>query len=145
MIYSDLRVVTPGVAKGPIARLTSPLSLWGGLDLTDGSISDVSHPQHGLSLRGKVVAMRAARGSSSSASVLVEASRRGIGPTGIILGQIDSILVIGSLVAEVLYGHEIPIVLFPDAQWDELPVSANVEIVASESSGTLSISTQIGS
>ncbi len=58
--------------------------------------------------------MPAARGSSSSASVLAEAVRAGTAPAGIVLGESDLILAIGAAVAAELYGVEIPIVVVPD-------------------------------
>ena len=72
MILQDgLRALTPGRAVGKIALLSSPLSLWGGLDVESGAICDVNHPEHGLILKGRILAMKAARGSSSSSSALV--------------------------------------------------------------------------
>ena len=140
MIYSGLRVLASGVAEGPIALLSSPLSLWGGIDPDDGTISDVSHPEHGLSISGKVLAMRAARGSSSSSTMLVEIAKRGLGPTAIVLGRIDSILVFGSLVAAELYAISIPIILLPEHLWSTLPDSAWVEVHASDTTATLQVS-----
>lgn len=140
MTYAGLKALTPGVAMGPIALLSEPLSLWGGLDLDDGTICDVNHPQHGLSLVGKVLAMRAARGSSSSSTTLVEAARRGMGPTAIILGRIDPILVIGSLVAADLYAIAVPIILLPERLFDELPANALVQVIADDEKATLHVS-----
>jgi uncharacterized protein len=139
MIYPGLKTLTPGVAKGRIALLSEPLSLWGGLDPDDGTICDVNHPQHGLSLSGKVLAMRAARGSSSSSTTLVEVARRGIGPTAIILGRIDPILVIGSLVAADLYAIAVPIILLPEHLFDRLPAHAHVEVLANNETATLHV------
>ncbi|MBE1529770.1 hypothetical protein GGC65_004226 [Sphingopyxis sp. OAS728] len=130
MNLSSLRTLSPGTATGPLARLSAPLSLWGGLDLDDGTICDVNHPEHGQSLSGKVLAMRAARGSSSSSSALVEAARRGVAPCAIILVRPDPILVIGSLVAADLYGIQIPIVLVTEDQWDMLPSAGKVIVEA---------------
>ncbi len=115
-----VRPLTPGRAEGRLAVLTAPLSLWGGLDLDTGTICDTSHPQHGLSLAGRVLAMRMARGSSSSSSALVEAVRRGTAPAAIIMEHADPILVIGSLVAADLYGVALPIVLVAAVDWAEL-------------------------
>lgn len=140
MTYAGLKALTPGMAKGPIALLSEPLSLWGGLDLADGTICDVNHPQHGLCLSGKVLVMRAARGSSSSSTTLVEAARRGIGPTAIILGRIDPILVVGSLVAADLYAIAVPIILLPEHLFDRLPTNAHVEVVANNETATLHVS-----
>jgi predicted aconitase with swiveling domain len=55
--------------------------------------------------------MPAARGSSSSASVLAEAVRAGTAPVAIVLGERDLILAIGSAVAEELYGRLVPVVV----------------------------------
>jgi hypothetical protein len=95
--------------------LAEPLSLWGGLDPATGQVTDPHHPQRGLSLAGRVVIMPAARGSSSSSSVLAEAARAGMAPAAILLGEPDLILAVGAAVAGELYGVAIPVlVLSPD-------------------------------
>lgn len=114
------RPLTLGIVTADLLLLAQPLSLWGGLELETGLISDVTHPQHGTSLTGKVLAMTAARGSSSSSSALVEAVRRRTGPAAIILGRVDPILVIGSLVAADLYDIEVPIVIVDAGNWHQL-------------------------
>ena len=142
MTFATLKVLARGNANGQIALLSSPLSLWGGLDLETGTISDVNHPQHGLLLAGKVLAMRAARGSSSSSSALVEASRRGVAPTAILLARPDPILTIGSLVAASLYGVHIPIVLIPDHHWDQIPANARTLVQADDAAGSVRFFTE---
>ncbi len=113
--------------------LSSPLSLWGGLDLATGRICDVSHPEAGLSLAGTILVMPGARGSSSSSSALVEAVRTGIAPAGIILSRIDPILVIGGLVAADLYGRQLPILLADAAAWNSLPSQGSIHINSANS------------
>jgi len=100
-----------GDASGEIVRLDSPLSFWGGYDPVVGVIADRSHPQHGLSLAGKVVVMGHGRGSSSSSSVLAESLRLGTGPAALVLAEADQILVTGALVAHLLYQTECPVVV----------------------------------
>lgn len=107
------RALVGGVARGELLRLAAPLSLWGGLDPETGLIIDRNHPDHGRLISGAIVAMPHGRGSSSSSSVLAESLRVGTGPAGFILSTPDSILVIGSLVANRLYGVECPIVTGP--------------------------------
>ncbi|MDB5582390.1 MAG: hypothetical protein JWR80_7566 [Bradyrhizobium sp.] len=111
------RALTPGTLSGRIALLTAPLSLWGGLDLATGRICDVNHPQHGRALGGEILAMTAARGSSSSSSALAEAVRRGTAPAAIIMASVDPILVIGSLVAADLYDIATPILIVAIEDW----------------------------
>jgi predicted aconitase with swiveling domain len=107
----EFRVLVAGSATGELLNLTAPLSLWGGLDPDTGLIIDRSHPDLGQSMTGAIVTMPFGRGSSSSSSVLAEALRLGTGPAGFILDLPDSILVIGSLVANRLYGTVCPIVV----------------------------------
>ena len=91
--------------------LTEPLSFWGGIDPASGELIDAHHPQRGANLAGRVVVMPAARGSSSSASVLAESVRAGTAPVAILVGESDLILAIGSAVAEELYGQHVPVVV----------------------------------
>ncbi len=110
------RFLAPGSARGRALVLDEPLSLWGGLDPATGRIAEPRHPQHTVTVSGLILVMPAARGSSSSASVLAEAVRAGTAPAGIVLGEPDLILAIGAAVAEELYGVQLPIlVVSPDA------------------------------
>jgi predicted aconitase with swiveling domain len=107
---AGFKVLVAGSAAGELLCLSEPLSLWGGLDPETGLIVDRSHPQLGQSVTGAIIVMPHGRGSSSSSSVLAEALRLGTGPAGFVLESPDSILVIGSLVADRLYGAMCPIV-----------------------------------
>jgi hypothetical protein len=105
------RILVEGQASGPALVLDEPLSFWGGLDATTGEIVEANHPQRGTSVTGRILVMPSGRGSSSSATVLAEAIRLGTGPAGIVLGEPDDIIAIGSLVASELYGASVPVVL----------------------------------
>lgn len=106
-------VLVGGEASGEVVALTEPLSMWGGFDPATGLIIDVSHPQCGVGLAGKVVAMPSGRGSSSASTVLAEAMRMGTSPAAFVLDEPDPILVIGSLVGAHLYGVVLPILVGP--------------------------------
>ena len=110
MTVAGFRALVGGAAAGELLCLSEPLSLWGGLDPETGLIVDRSHPQLGQSVTGAIIVMPHGRGSSSSSSVLAEALRLRTGPAGFVLDSPDSILVIGSLVANRLYGSICPIV-----------------------------------
>lgn len=105
------RVLVSGKSIGEVLDLTSPLSLWGGVEIQTGKIVEAAHPQFGESLGEKLVVLPHGRGSSSSSSVLAEMLRIGTGPAGLILNEPDSILVIGALVANRLYGANCPIIV----------------------------------
>jgi predicted aconitase with swiveling domain len=103
-------MLADGEAAGLALVLREALSLWGGVDPATGLIIDARHPQRGASVSGRVLVMPAARGSSSSSSVLAEAVRAGTAPAAILLGEPDLILAVGSAVGEELYGRRVPIV-----------------------------------
>ena len=100
-----------GEADAPALVLSEPLGFWGGVDAGTGRIVDTRHPECGEQISGRALVMPAGRGSSSSSSVLAESIRRGRGPAAIVLATPDPILVVGSLVAEALYGMRCPIVV----------------------------------
>ena len=116
---AELRVgavaLCPGDGSGDILWLDEPLSFWGGTDLGTGVITDVHHPQRGLSLAGRVVVMRASRGSSSSSSVLAEQIRSHVAPAAILLGSRDTIVTVGALAAAEIYGTRLPILLLDES------------------------------
>ncbi|MFB6724671.1 aconitase X swivel domain-containing protein [Kribbella sp. NPDC056345] len=118
------RCLHAGTAVGRVLVLGEPLSLWGGADPVTGVITDERHPQRGESLAGQIVVMPGSRGSSSSASVLAEMLRVGVGPAALLVQRADPILVIGALVAEELYGRGIPMVELSDVSLlrERLPV-----------------------
>jgi predicted aconitase with swiveling domain len=122
------RLIAPGRARAPALVLDEPLSLWGGLDPATGRVIELRHPQHGATVTGRVLVLPAARGSSSSASVLAEAVRAGTAPAAIVLGEPDLILALGAAVAEELYGVQIPILVLPAADLAAIRDGATVDI-----------------
>jgi len=119
-------VLAPGSVTAAAIVLREPLSLWGGMDPASGQVIDARHPQRGESLAGRIVVMPAARGSSSSSSVLAEAVRAGCAPAGILLAEPDLILAVGAAVAEELYGVRVPIVVVAP---EELALVADGQLV----------------
>ncbi len=111
----DGRPLVAGHATGRVLVLAEPLSFWGGLDPADGRIIDHRHPQHGESVTGRILALPAGRGSSSSSTVLAEALRLGTAPAAILLARADPIIVMGVLVADQLYGCGIPVIEIGEA------------------------------
>jgi predicted aconitase with swiveling domain len=105
------QVLVGGRNEGETLALDEPLSFSGGLDSATGRITDRWHPQYGAVVSGKVLVMRAGRGSSSGSAVLAEALRRGTGPAAILLSERDGIVAAGAIVASRLYGVSCPVFL----------------------------------
>ncbi len=130
---SEGRVLSPGEARGALICLDEPLSFWGGVDSETGLIIDQSHPQVGQNIATKVLVMERGRGSSSGSSVLAEAIRAGTGPAGIVLAVDDEIIALGAIVADEIYGIQMPVVVLDPAVHaslcqDEREVVGSVDI-----------------
>lgn len=126
------KALFPGHAEGDLLKLTAPLSFWGGVDPDTGRIIDVRHPQHGTYLGGTVLAVPRLIGSSSSSAVMLELIRNGHAPKGLILGNVDAILIVGCLVGREL-GYACPPVLQLDSAQIENLASGRFRIEADES------------
>jgi predicted aconitase with swiveling domain len=127
----------PGEGSGDILWLDEPLSFWGGTELGTGVITDVHHPQHGVCLVGRIVVMRASRGSSSSSSVLAEQIRAAVAPAAILLGSRDAIVTLGALAAAEIYGTRLPILLLEESDLVGLPRSGQVSVHAAGDGGSV--------
>ena len=121
-------VLLAGKVDGEPLVLTAPISFWGGVSPETGTIIEKRHPQFGARLKGKILMLPAAKGSSSGSSVLAETLRNGTGPAAIILGSPDAILATGALVAEALYGVVCPVLIVDQAQFQTLAKAQNLSI-----------------
>ena len=99
------RLLTEGVAEGPVLSLDEPLSFWGAFEPRSGVILDVHHPQRGACVKDTVLVMTETRGSGSAPGAIAEAIRLGTAPVAIILAEADINLAVGAEVAATLYGR----------------------------------------
>ena len=137
----DLRPLHPGDAEGEIIVLTALLSFWGGVDRRTGEIIDVHHPQHGRALAGRVLVMRAGRGSSSGSSVLAEVLRNGTGPAAVLLAETDLILSLGVIAAAEVYGLRCPVAVLSPAAYGALRTGDRARLTAAGDPGSLTATT----
>jgi predicted aconitase with swiveling domain len=110
MTFSGKPLV-PGAAEGRALVSREPLSFWGGVDPETGDIVDRRHECAGANIAGRVFVFPSGRGSSTSSAVLMEGIRCGTAPAAIVNCTVDSILALGSIVADEMYGRCVPIVI----------------------------------
>jgi predicted aconitase with swiveling domain len=93
-------VLVPGPAvEADALVLSAPISFWGGVDPKRGTIADVRHAEHGMSIAGRVLCLPGTIGSSSASAVLLELVHAEIAPAALILHEPDAILLLGLIVA----------------------------------------------
>lgn len=128
LVVTDMTVLHPGIAQGPVLLLDEPLSFWGAFDPRSGIIIDTHHPQRVQSLKGKILMMLESRGSGSAPGGLAEAIRLGTAPAGIILVKPDINLAVGAAVAETLYRKSCPVLAVSPQDFLDLSRSAYLHI-----------------
>lgn len=102
--------LTGGSAQGRLLYSNTPLSFWGGVHPATGEVIDRHHPLSGQVIAGQVLAIPSGRGSCTGSSVLMEIILNGHGPAALVLEQHDEILALGAIVAELVFGHQLPVV-----------------------------------
>ena len=131
--------LSPGRTTGSLLLLDEPLSFWGGSDVATGEITDVHHPQRGISAAGRVLALAGSRGSSSSSTVLAEQIRRGVAPAAILLRGPDAIVALAAIVARELYAIDVPVVVLAPGDFDALPRAGTVTVTATDETAEVRI------
>ena len=130
------RVLVSGRGRGPLLRLTHPISFWGGVDPVAGEIVDPRHPEFGASLAGTVLAIPGAVGSSSSSAIMLELLREETAPAAILMSKADAILALGAVVGGEIGYAPIPIC---EVSMTELDGISNGEIVEVSEDGTVQV------
>jgi predicted aconitase/predicted aconitase with swiveling domain len=119
----------------------TPLSFWGGVHTATGEVIDRHHPLSGQVIAGQVLAIPSGRGSCTGSSVLMEIILNGHGPAALVLEQPDEILVLGAIVAELVFGRQLPVVSLGTDGFRQLRgalwvnLQANGQLIASSEPG----------
>ncbi len=117
-----------GEASGPICRLAKPISFWGGVEPTTGTIVDPRHPDRGTTIAGTMLVLDSTIGSSSSSAIILELLRHHRAPAALVLGRVDAILTLGVIVASELGYTPIPVVRVAADDLASLPYQGNLEL-----------------
>lgn len=113
-MFSGVEIVG-GRGSGQVLWADVGLSFWGGIDPLTGMVIDRTHPLFGRSVASAVLCIPNGRGSSTGSQVMLELLRNGVAPSAIVLRQRDSILALGVIVGEEIFGLTLPVVsLSPD-------------------------------
>jgi predicted aconitase with swiveling domain len=122
------RNLITGEAEGPVLKLAAPISLWGGVDPVTGRIIDPRHPDHESVITGRVLAIPATIGSSSSSAIMLELLRQETAPAAILLGSVDAILTLGVIVAREMGYETIPVLQITQKDLAKLPNTGYVRV-----------------
>lgn len=106
-VFQGETLVAGETGSGAALVLSAPISFWGGVNPSTGTITDVRHPEHGANIAGRVLFLPGTIGSSSASAVLLELVYAARAPAALVLHQPDAILLLGLLVAKEM-GWRVP-------------------------------------
>ncbi|MBO3798927.1 MAG: DUF126 domain-containing protein [Candidatus Brockarchaeota archaeon] len=92
-----VKIVNTGFARGALLISQQPISFFGGVDPLTGVIVEKNHPLEGVSLCRRILAVPSSKGSTVGSYVIYGLAKRGVAPSGVILGQRDSIISAGAI------------------------------------------------
>ena len=117
-----------GKAEGLVLKLARPISFWGGVDPTNGRISDPRHPNHDSEIAGRILVLPGMIGSSSSSYIMLELMAIRRAPAALVLAEPDAILGLGVVVAREMNYGSIPVVVLPREKQSALETGQRVRI-----------------
>ena len=98
-----------GTARGEALVSRIAFTFAHGVDPPTGVVTDVRSDVRGERVKGKVLFYPFGKGSTTASSWFLETVRLGNGPAAIVTEGVDLSVVIGSVMAKILYGKEIPV------------------------------------
>jgi isopentenyl phosphate kinase/predicted aconitase with swiveling domain len=90
-----------GKAVGETLFIKEPLSFYGGVDPETGIIIQKNHPNHGSSIKNKIIILKNSTGSTVGTWTILRMKGEGTAPLGIITQQSDTVLATGTIVSEI--------------------------------------------
>jgi uncharacterized protein len=102
--------LVPGRAEGEAVVSIKAFTFAHGVDPTTGKVTDVRSDVRGSGVKGKVLFYPFGKGSTTASAWFLETVRLGNNPVALVTEGVDLSAVIGSVMARLIYGKEIPVV-----------------------------------
>lgn len=114
--------------QGTLLVSDVPLSFWGGISAANGNVIDEHHPLAGSNVSGRIMAIPGSRGSCSGSSVLLELIDSNRAPAAMVFCEAEEILVLGAMVANVMFDKTLPIIQIDSDAFSQLQTGAVAQI-----------------
>jgi uncharacterized protein len=98
-----------GSARGEALVSRRAFTFAHGVDPATGVVTDVRSDVKGMNVKGKILFYPFGKGSTTASSWFLETVRLGNNPAAVVTEAVDLSAVIGSVMARVVYGKEIPV------------------------------------
>ncbi|MFK8076403.1 MAG: aconitase X [Granulosicoccus sp.] len=114
--------------RGSLLVSDTPISFWGGIDPANGDVIDEHHPLSGENVTSRLLAIPGSRGSCSGSSVLLELLDSDKSPAALIFCEAEEILVLGALIAKVMFDKSLPLLRIDSEDFNTLVNGADAQI-----------------
>ena len=95
------RSIVPGKAEGDVLFTDYPITFYGGVDMRTGKIVQSDHPLRGESIAGKILVFPHGVGSTVGSYVIFGLKRYGKAPLAMVVGEIDTVVATGVILADI--------------------------------------------
>lgn len=113
-------VLHAGRGSGEVMFSHVPLSFMGGVDPLTGIVIDKHHPWSGQCLAGRMLVLPSGRGSCAGSGALFEMLWAQSAPAGIIVKTHETIITLGAVIAQEIFGKGVPIVRCEEKDFEKL-------------------------
>lgn len=103
------RALVEGRAEGVALVSKRAFTFAHGVDPRTGDVTDVRSDVRGENVKGRILFYPFGKGSTTASSWFLETVRLGNAPSAIVTEGVDLSAVIGSVMARLIYGKEIPV------------------------------------
>ncbi|MGA2522543.1 MAG: DUF126 domain-containing protein [Candidatus Bathyarchaeia archaeon] len=95
------RVIYKGKVQGEALVTSQPISFYGGVDPTTGTIIEKGHELQGQSVKGKILVFPTGKGSTVGSYTLYRMKKNGTAPSGMINKECETVVAVGVIISEI--------------------------------------------
>ena len=95
------RKIFGGRAEGCALVSSEPISFYGGVDPTNGCVTEKNHPLQGKSIAGKILVFPYGKGSTVGSYTMYRLKKKGMAPLAIINKECETIVAVGAIISEI--------------------------------------------
>ena len=95
------RIIMKGKIQDVALVTSEPISFYGGVDPTTGTIIEKGHELQGKSVKGKILVFPTGKGSTVGSYTLYRMKKSGTAPAGIINRECGTVIAVGAIISEI--------------------------------------------
>ncbi|MCE4617184.1 MAG: DUF126 domain-containing protein [Desulfurococcales archaeon] len=110
MVKYTLKVIVEGSdnLEGEILVFNHPISFLGDFDPKTGEVKDPNSPHHGKTVKEKIIAIPAGRGSTVGSYIIYAMAKNGTAPKAILAGKAEPIIITGAVISNLPLAEGLP-------------------------------------